>query len=83
MKNIKLFLVSLRERFLRFSCFVNKITNCILLSVVYFFGVGLTSIIAKIFRKDFLKIKKSKNTKTYWISLDLKKKPIEEYYRQF
>jgi len=58
------------------------IVNTILLSFVYIVGVGLTSLIAKMFRKDFLEIKKSKK-KTYWSDLNLKKKSINEYYRQF
>ena len=54
-----------------------------LLLVVYFFGVGLTSIFAKVLKKHFLEIKISKRVKSYWSDIDLKKKPIEKYYRQF
>lgn len=75
--------MSFKKGFLSLNRFITKITNCILLSIVYFFGIGFTSIIAKIFKKHFLKLKKSKDTKTYWVNLDLKKKSIEEYYRQF
>ncbi len=59
------------------------IVNLILLSVVYFLGVGGTSITAKIFGKHFLDLRTEKNIKTYWTELNLKKKEKEEYYRQF
>jgi DNA polymerase II large subunit len=52
------------------------------LTGVYIVGVGLTSLTARIFKKHFLDIK-MKNVKSYWIDLNLKKKKIEEYYRQF
>jgi hypothetical protein len=58
------------------------IINTLLLSLVYVVGVGFTSVIAKLFRKHFLKIIISKKN-SYWYDLNLKKKPIEEYYRQF
>jgi len=57
--------------------------NTALLFVVYVVGVGLTSIIAKIFRKHFLHMKLSKKRESYWTELNLKKRPIEHYYRQF
>jgi hypothetical protein len=59
---------------------INSIITFVLLSFVYFIGVGLTSIVAKISGKHFLDMKAKK---TYWISLNPKKKPIEAYYRQF
>ena len=62
---------------------ISMIINSILLSIVYLIGVGFTSIFAKLLGKHFLDMKLSKKTKTYWLDLNLKKKPIEEYYRQF
>lgn len=59
------------------------IVNSILLLVVYVAGVGLTSIFAKIFGKHFLDIETSKERKTYWTDLNLNKKSMEAYYRQF
>ena len=57
------------------------IVNTLLLTFVYVVGVGITSITAKIFRKHFLEMKLSKNG-TYWSDLNLRKKKMEEYYRQ-
>ncbi len=62
---------------------ISIIINSILLTIVYFIGVGLTSIFAKIFNKHFLDLKPKKNEKTYWEDLNLTKKSMKEYYRQF
>ena len=65
-----------------FGTGISTTVNTVLLSIVYIIGVGLTSIFAKIFGKHFLEIKRTK-TKTYWKDLNLKKEPVERYYRQF
>ena len=57
--------------------------NSALLLIVYLLGVGFTSLFAKILKKHFLDTKISKGVKSYWSDLDLKKKPLEKYYRQF
>lgn len=62
---------------------ISIIINSFLLSLVYFFGVGITSIIAKIFKKNFLDLKINSKLKTYWSELKLTKKSLREYYRQF
>ena len=59
---------------------ISSIVNLVLLLFVYVFGIGLTSIIAKISGKVFLDTKKAKS---YWTTLDEKKHPQEEYLRQF
>ena len=59
------------------------IVNSVLLSFVYFIGVGLTSIFAKIFGKHFLDLEINGKRNSYWEDLNLNKKPVEEYYRQF
>ena len=60
---------------------ISTLVNSTLLCIVYLLGAGLTSITAKIIGKHFLDTKIPKES--YWENLDLKKKPIEEYYRQF
>lgn len=57
------------------------IINSVLLSLVYIFGVGLTSIIAKLLGKSFLDLKKEKVS--YWRELNLGKEDIKNYYKQF
>ena len=83
MKQIKLFFIGLKKGMNSFGSNVSIIVNSILLLIVYLIGVGLTSIVAKLIGKHFLETKISKNEKTYWTDLNLKKKNIEEYYRQF
>ncbi len=62
---------------------IGMLVNSALLFFVYLFGVGLSAVIAKISGKRFLDKEISKKSKSYWSKLDLKKKPVEEYYRQF
>jgi Na+-driven multidrug efflux pump len=42
--------------------------NFILLSIVYFLGIGLTSIFAKIFGKSFLQNKNNNKIKTSFVA---------------
>jgi len=81
MNRTKQFLIGLKKGMKEFGGNIALIINTVLLSFVYFIGVGLTSIIAKIFGKHFLEMKLSKNS--YWSDLNLKKKNMESYYRQF
>jgi Na+-driven multidrug efflux pump len=81
MKKLKQFFNGFQKGVKSFGGNISTIINFILLSIVYLIGVGLTSITAKIFGKHFLNMKKKKNS--YWIDLNLKKKPINKYYRQF
>ena len=83
MSNLKVFWRGFKEGSKRFSHVITGIINFVLLFLVYFVGVGVTSIFDKIFRKHFLNIKLKKDTISYWGPLNLSKKPIEEYYRQF
>ena len=79
---IRQFFDGFRKGSENFSFNIIIIVNTILLSLVYFVGVGLTSITAKVMRKHFLETEISA-ANTYWVVLDLKKKNTEEYYRQF
>ncbi len=62
---------------------IAALVNSILLSFVYFIGVGGTSILAKIFGKHFLDLKINKQSQTYWEELGLEKKNKGDYYKQF
>jgi hypothetical protein len=50
---------------------------------VYIFGVGLTAVVAKLMGKHFINIRKGKKQDSYWVPLNLQKKPVDDYYRQF
>ena len=83
MKKLKQFFNGFKKGIKDFGENISIIVNSILLTVVYLIGVGITSLFAKIFKKHFLGIKISKKARTYWSDLNLKKKPMKEYYRQF
>lgn len=82
MRQFKQFFMGFKKGMGNFGSGIALLINAILLAFVYWIGVGLTSVIAKIFRKHFLELKLLKKG-TYWSDLNLKKKPLEEYYRQF
>lgn len=83
MVKIKKMFESFMEGSKMFGEFISSIINFILLFFVYFIGVGITSIVAKIFGVEFLDKKIDKKRKTYWKQLNLEVKPLKEYYRQF
>lgn len=83
MNEIKQFFKGFKKGFSAFGHNISIIINSILLLIVYLIGVGMTSIFAKVFNKHFLQKKIIAKKTTYWSDLNLKKKPIDEYYRQF
>ena len=64
-----------------FGELISAIINLLLLSFVYFIGVGLTSIFTKILGKKFIDVKTVKDS--YWAELNLTTQSFKEYYRQF
>jgi hypothetical protein len=64
-----------------FGELISAIINLLLLSIVYFIGVGLTSIFAIVFGKRFIDDKTIKDS--YWEELNLTTQSFKEYYRQF
>lgn len=64
-----------------FGELISSIVNLLLLSIVYFIGVGLTSIFARVLGKKFIDDKTQKES--YWEELNLTTQPFKEYYRQF
>ena len=79
---MKTFSDGLKEGMQLFGQGIATLVNTLLLTFVYVIGVGITALIAKLFRKQFLQLKLTQQD-SYWTPLDLKKKPKEEYYRQF
>ena len=80
MSNLKLFIRGFMKGFRNFSHVITDVVNFIFLLIVYIFGIGPVSIISKAFGKHFMDLKKSGSS---WVKRDLKKRPIEEYYRSF
>ncbi len=67
----------------RFGENINIIINTALLSFVYLVGIGLTNIAARIKKKHFLETKIDPKKASYWSDLNMGKKQMKEYYRQF
>ena len=80
---MRTFLTGFKQGFQYFGHNISIIVNTILLSIVYLLAVGLTAIVAKITGKHFLELKINKNQNSYWSDLNLKKRPLKDYYRQF
>lgn len=78
---MKQYLESFFKGFKEFGLAFSTLANSLLLFVVYILGVGLTSLVARLFGKHFLNMKPSK--KSYWEDYNLSNGTIEEYYRQF
>lgn len=61
---------------------INATVNLILLTLVFFVGVAVTSLPAKLFRKNFLDLKLKKKG-SYWIPRKKGSDSLEKYYRMF
>ena len=83
MNFLKVFFTGFKCGFSAFGHNLTALINSFLLLVVYIFGVGLTALVAKLMGKHFINIRKGKNQDSYWAPLNLQKKPVDDYYRQF
>lgn len=81
MAKIKQMFDELKEGSKMFGELISAIINLLLLTFVYFIGVGLTSIFARLFGKKFIDNKTTQNS--YWEELNLTTRQLSEYYRQF
>jgi large-conductance mechanosensitive channel len=79
---LKSFLIGIKDGFHAFGQHISNGINFIILAIVYYLGIGLVSLIAKITGKKFLKM--SKNGKdSYWDEKKLGTLPRDHYYRMF
>lgn len=83
MRRAKDFLLGMKDGSSDFGFGVSKVVNFVLLSFVYVFGVGLTSLVARLKGKHFLRMEIDKGAKTYFEDEPIMKKDKEEYFRQF
>ena len=81
MSNLKIFAGGFRKGFKDFSDLIANIVNFVLLSVVYFIGVGIVALGSRIVGKKFLNLKSGENSS--WVKRNLSKMPMEEYRRMF
>jgi len=77
MKILKLFFKGSKKVLEEFNQIIVKVSNSILLFVVYSVGAGLTSILARLVGKHFLDIKALKGVDSYWSDLNLKKSQFQ------
>src|SRR3989344_2513352 len=63
--------------------FLSLLVNSLLLSLIYFSAVGLTSFAAKIAGKKFLDTQVLKNKHTYWKNAALQETSLEGFQRMF
>ena len=75
-------LIGFKDGTQSFGRMVTLIVNSVLLGIVYFLVVGPISLIARGVKKEFLDIE-GKESDTYWEELRLKKRAMNEHYRQF
>ena len=80
---ISIFLKGIQNGQKKFGESIAAVINSLLLTFIYFFGVGLTFIFAKIFNKHFLDLKTEPFRKSYWEELNLTKEELNKYYKQF
>lgn len=78
---MKEFIDGFKEGFKSYGQFFATIVNSILLTLVYFIGVGLSSMMLKMMGKKHLK--KNKRQDSYWEQYNLSKRDEDYYYRQF
>ena len=74
------FVEGCRDGALRVGKNVALVVNTLLLVPVYFLGIGTSSLLVKLARKDPLG---NRGEDSYWNDLALGKRPMEEYHRQF
>ena len=77
------FIEGFKDGFIVFGELIVTVVNAVLLTIVYFTAIMLTSIFAKIMNHHFLNMKISKKRTSYWKTYNLNKKPKKEYYKQF
>lgn len=80
---VLMFFRGVKEGFKQFSDTLQWLVNVVLLSLVYFIGVGIVSFQTKLTKKKLLLLKHEKDKKTYYHELMLTTKQKQEYYRQF
>lgn len=83
MNQAQLFLKSVGKGMKQFGENITALINTLLLLMVYFIGVGVTALIARFIRKQFLDQKTSKEAKSYWSDLHITTEEQKKYYRQF
>ncbi|MFA5484710.1 MAG: hypothetical protein WC260_00435 [Candidatus Pacearchaeota archaeon] len=80
---MKKFRENIKKRIKKSSKLILLITNTILLTIVYFLGIGITFLIGKLTRKKLFNLDLNKDEKTYWEKIKEEKKSLEDFYNPF
>ena len=84
MNSFKLFWKAFYLGMKKFGSTIVDIINFILLLPVYYIGIGISSIMAKILGKHFMDLSKpSKKVKSYWLDKKQKEIKIDDFYNEF
>ena len=81
MEKVRLFFKEFYDGFKSFGLLISTFVNFILLMIVYFTALGLTSLIGKLFGKNFLELKTNKQS--FWYKRINKTKKLEDHLRPF
>ena len=74
------FLTPLNKLWHKFGIFLGSIVSPVVMGVVFFIVVTPTGFIMRIFRKDLLRINKSKFVSTYWISREKQNNTMKKQF---
>ena len=80
LNRIKFIFQRIKRIFKKIHSIVNLIINFVLLSLVYFLGVGFTFLLSRILGKRFFDMGIDKKIGTYWSDIE---EETDNYYRQF
>lgn len=83
MQRLKLLLVPFQQGMHFFGERVGAVVNTTLLGIVYGIGIGIPSVLARLFRKQFLETKLDRGAVSYWRPISQGDKSIRRYLRQF
>jgi len=71
------------EGWKKVGLFIGKVNLYVLTFVIFWTVFGVTALIAKLLRRDFLMIRSKKGQSGYWVELPSEELSEEEYYHQF
>ena len=74
-------LTPLNALWFKFGIILGKFVAPIVMGIVYFIVIFPTFVLLKIFKKNYLNIKKERNIKTYWLDIvDEKKSSMKDQF---
>ena len=83
MKKIIDFFKGVKQGMQNFGHAIGSIINTVSLTIVYFLGVGITSLFLKVMKKNFVHTKIDKLARTYWKDLNIGDEPSDDYFKQY